>query len=200
MPEPVPAQGSPGPDAARSAKHSRARRQLLKSLAAGSAVAAVHVVPDRWIRPVVEQVVVPAYAQASGPTMTALLTLPGQGVQVAPPGGDGVEIALDDGTDAIGLAAQATLINPPVPGQDVTLTFDFDPGAGDADLDAGGPFTAASDPGTGLALFGSPPLGGIALVDSGSDSDVESATLVATFTSAGVPSVVITVDFALLPP
>ncbi len=46
------------------------RRRLLKALAvSGSALAGVKVLPDAWVKPVVESVVVPAHAQASPPTV-----------------------------------------------------------------------------------------------------------------------------------
>lgn len=46
-------------------RHSRSRRRLLQSLAAGGAAVTVKSLPDRWAKPALETSIVPAHAQAS---------------------------------------------------------------------------------------------------------------------------------------
>ena len=48
------------------------RRKLLERLAAGGALAAITLLPSRWIKPAIEAIVVPAYAgRVSGPSPSA---------------------------------------------------------------------------------------------------------------------------------
>ena len=52
-------------------KSNESRRKLLKSIAAGSgAVVAGKSLPENWVRPVVDSVVLPAHAQTSPPELT----------------------------------------------------------------------------------------------------------------------------------
>ncbi|MGE0704364.1 MAG: hypothetical protein AB7F99_14100 [Vicinamibacterales bacterium] len=58
--------------------HGRARRRLLLTLAAtGGAFASANVLPREWTRPIIDTIVVPAHAQASGPVV-GLFTTTGQ--------------------------------------------------------------------------------------------------------------------------
>jgi len=47
------------------ARHSRSRRRLLQSLAAGGAAVSVKALPERWARPVLDVSMLPAHARAS---------------------------------------------------------------------------------------------------------------------------------------
>lgn len=178
-------------------KHSRARRRLLKALAAGGgAVAATQVVPARWVKPVVDTVVVPAHAQATGPSMTVQLSLIQDAVDDAgsdtfnAPGAFVADFGLIANSDDLDVTGQATLINPPVPGQSVTLTLAL---AGGVDAGIGtNPQVVASNPGTGVAAFGA------MNIDESDDGGVQNlaAGFTATFSSPGVPPRVITITFA----
>jgi hypothetical protein len=172
-------------------KHSEARRRLLKSLAAGGVVAGAHVVPDRWIKPVVDVVVVPAHAQASAPSMTAQLTLAvGDGSETVGPGTTTVD-PIFPSVSPFTITALATLVNPPVPGQNVTLSLAL--ANTDAVLGADG----GVEPTNPTADFGPITVDNDAdASDTPASADLTDATLTATFSSAGVPDVVITVTFA----
>jgi hypothetical protein len=52
------------------------RRVLRKIMLSGGAIAGAGFLPDRWMKPVVNSVVVPAHAQTSAPTTAAPTTLP----------------------------------------------------------------------------------------------------------------------------
>ena len=48
------------------------RRKLLQRIAVGGAFAFMPVLPDRWVKPAIDMIVVPAHAQAvSGPSPSA---------------------------------------------------------------------------------------------------------------------------------
>jgi hypothetical protein len=52
------------------------RRKLLERVALGGAAISVSLLPSRWVKPVVETIVVPAHAQVSGPSPSAPLPSP----------------------------------------------------------------------------------------------------------------------------
>ncbi len=55
--------------------HGQARRRLLLTLAAtGGAFAAANVLPRQWTRPIIDTIVVPAHAQATGPVLGLFTT------------------------------------------------------------------------------------------------------------------------------
>jgi len=51
-------------------KSNEARRKVIKSIAAGGAIAAGKSLPEEWSKPVVDSVFLPAHAQNSPPTAT----------------------------------------------------------------------------------------------------------------------------------
>lgn len=57
------------------------RRKLLK---AGGVVASSALVPEKWIKPVVDNVVLPAHAQTSGPLIGSIIILRGSAVPTRP--------------------------------------------------------------------------------------------------------------------
>jgi hypothetical protein len=50
------------------------RRKLLERVALGGAAISVTLLPSKWVKPVVETIVVPAHAQVSGPSPSAPVT------------------------------------------------------------------------------------------------------------------------------
>jgi hypothetical protein len=56
------------------------RRKLLERVALGGAAISVTLLPSRWVKPVVETIVVPAHAQVSGPSPSAPLPSPSMSV------------------------------------------------------------------------------------------------------------------------
>lgn len=190
-------QKEPESDAdSRASKHSRARRQLLKSLTAGGLVAGAHVVPDRWVKPVVDAVVVPAHAQGSVPSMTVVLEFTdGTGgailATVNGPGSAGVDgLGSNADGDEVAIESRATVVNPPVPGQNVTLSFAYDAGTSDWVNFVGPLQTQPLNP---VADFDA---SAIITADLPDVSDFPSgATLTATFTSPGVPTAVVNITF-----
>jgi hypothetical protein len=52
------------------------RRKLLERVALGGAAISVTLLPSKWVKPVVETIVVPAHAQVSGPSPSAPVPSP----------------------------------------------------------------------------------------------------------------------------
>jgi hypothetical protein len=183
------AEGGASPD-----KHSRARRRLLKALAAGGgAVAATQVVPARWVKPIVDTVVVPAHAQASGPSMLVQLSVRDDGAPETFNASGVADSALLAADNDLLVDGQATLINPPVPGQTVTLTLAL-AGGTDGDIDSLNPLVVPSDAGTGVATFGDI---SVQQDDTAGDPPQDLfAGFTATFSSPGFPNQIITITFA----
>lgn len=60
----------------------KGRRELLRALTvAGGAAAAASALPEKWTRPVIDRVEIPAHAQASGPSTTLSFAAPLPGAQ-----------------------------------------------------------------------------------------------------------------------
>jgi hypothetical protein len=96
------------PAEAATKRHSRSRRDVLKHLVIGGATVAgaTQVLPKKWMKPVVDSVVLPVHAQATGGTITAFWILgddapggPDVGIPVGTTTADTADTVLyDDGT------------------------------------------------------------------------------------------------------
>lgn len=116
------------------------RRELLKTLAAGSgAIAASTMVPDRWVKPVIEADLLPAHAQAS-PTPTPKPIVFNINCTANPTSGDTTFV--DDITATVSALGGASVANIEVqyiaetvpPGQSTSPVTGFTDGAGVVNL------------------------------------------------------------------
>jgi hypothetical protein len=111
---------------------SEGRRKLLKSIAAGSgAVIAGKNLPENWMRPVVDSVVLPAHAQATGPTYEIVCSafVVSNGSQCAPEAISffvSGEVSASDGSSLTGVSLTVSytneMISPPPPDATITQT------------------------------------------------------------------------------
>lgn len=135
-------------------RQARSRREFVKKLAAGSAVAAgaSQVLPKEWVKPVVDSVVLPVHAQSSQPGLIVPRWVLGDD---APGGLTGIttgvtnvtDFLYDDGTD---MAFSATLTPPAA----VTVTINVVRTGTTYGGDTFGTTTAVANGTTGVATFG----------------------------------------------
>jgi hypothetical protein len=170
-------------------KRSESRRKLLKTLATGAgAVAGVNILPKKWTTPIVDTLEVPLHAQGTTtPTMTASLVF--EGVTYGP----GVHnLQVPPLTDNASINSIQAALDPSVFGQNVHMDLVPIGALNDAvlsDIGLGDQNALTGD--TGIASFFS------ALYITTADSRVGDAVggFTATFSSSGVPNVVITLTF-----
>jgi hypothetical protein len=183
----------------------RTRRDLLKTLVAGTGAAgALATLPESWTKPVIDSVLVPLHAQASPLfTVTGNVVLGDDaigGLTGLAPGSyttareDGVDDAPVDeaGDDSTSVVLIAT-VTPP---QAVEVFVDFSATGGAIDEQALIPASVMSDPVTGIASFGS--FTANDLLDGDTDGDADGATITnitVTFSAAGAADSVISIDF-----
>lgn len=193
-----PVESSKGEGISPGTKHNSARRRLLKSLAAGgSAVAATQVLPERWIKPVVDAIVVPAYAQVSGASMSVTLALRRAGTDNNSPDyqsftGPGTFAVTKSKltNDAMLVDGQATLIPPANPGQLVTFSLSVQPSGADTSFGPNPP-PVLSNPTTGFAAFSDSPF----FATDGVQPVSDATNITGTFSAPGYPNTVITITF-----
>lgn len=135
-------------------RQARSRRDFVKKLAAGTAVAAgaSQVLPKKWVKPVVDSVVLPVHAQSSQPGVITPRWVIGDD---APGGLAGIttgvtsvsDFLYDDGTD---MAFSAVL----APAAAVTVTINVVRTGTTYGSNAFGTLTAVADGTTGATTFG----------------------------------------------
>lgn len=142
-------------------RQARSRRDFVKKLAAGTAVAAgaSQVLPKTWVKPVVDSVVLPVHAQSSQPGLiTPRWVLgddaPGGLVGITTGTTNATDVLYDDDTE---MAFSATL----TPAAAVTVTINVVRTGTTYGSDAFGTLTAVANGTTGAATFGTfaPPFG-----------------------------------------
>lgn len=189
------------PRASAGGKRARTRRRTLKSIVAGGAATTVWTLPEKWMRPVTESVMLPVHAQVSEISLacrvdniTADPSAPTGFDPDGPPftGGDNTTVdefggASNQSSLPITLTGVSATVNPASAG-DVTLSLATDP---NFTLNAVGPFDVTPN-GIGVATFAN--ITGD--LDAGPDPGEYTGNLELTFSVAGSQSCVINFTFA----
>lgn len=157
--------------ASRNAQDPRARRRLVKSLAASGGLAAVGKAVTDWNKPIVESVLLPAHAQTTGAQVYQLgcrVLYSVQDADATANSGEQVSLGVIDGGFGSSLElfqinqVEATLLlnGTPVPSADICISITETAGAADVDVDeapfAGGAVHTVQTAASGTATVGGP--------------------------------------------